>query len=238
MSVFPEDGKMILNDKMQTTTPRTEHQLWGVPAISSSDLDDPVTPAWLCPTGASWRSRARWRCPSPPASSRCSPTTPPPPCSPSSWRTPAGWSRSCPTSSFCTGEQSWVDGEGRGQEAAMGETRRREQEEIQLAMWHEAVIKLSGKVFSTSRLTAARPLRDPSHSSLPQQTNGLVYVPPPLQFLSDVWNVPLLCFASKKPFAALCLEALIRGKKKENTFCFSASRSTCSQPSTKTASLG
>lgn len=109
-------------------TPGTEHQLWGVPAVSYSDLDL-VTPACLWPTGASWRSPARWRCRSPPASSRCSPTTPPPPCSPSSWRTPAGWSRSCPTSSFCTGERHRVVLEGggqEGQEAAMGEARRRE----------------------------------------------------------------------------------------------------------------
>lgn len=61
---------------------------------------------WLCSTGALWRSPVRWPCPSPRASSRCSPTTPHQLCSPSNWRTQAGWSRSCPTSSCYTGEVS------------------------------------------------------------------------------------------------------------------------------------
>lgn len=61
---------------------------------------------WLPSPGALWRSRETWPCRSPRASSRCSPTTPPRPCSPSNWRTPAGWSRSCPTNSYYTGETS------------------------------------------------------------------------------------------------------------------------------------
>lgn len=235
-----------------------------------------LTLMWPRSTGALWRSQARWPCRSPRASSRCSPTTPPRLCSPSSWRTPAGWSRSCPTNSFCTGERGkqrrawgaasdlrrhlvraaaeWKrDGEPVIREKRWRECALRQHEEIQLLIWHEAIIKLSGKYFPpvvsqphSQQLMSLRRHFTLYRSGKQQTSFNRCFVLCTLSHLTSlarvrcVKRVASVTPPPRTPQTVWCnlLGGKMGGKKKNNIFCFYASCSGSSQLSTKTALPG